>query len=379
MVSNKFMRLTRASLFPLITILLVMLGNGFLTTFLSVRLDALGVADELIGIVQGSYYAGMLVGAALGQRLIHRLGHRRIDLLAVASLILAALLQMLWLNWVSWAALRLVQGLATGLIYLVAESWLLAAHPANQKGRALGGYAIALYGGQTLSQPILSLLNWESGQPFLISALITSSALISSAFNRPNGSTPLVELHHPLKLIRRSPLGSLTGLISGIILAALYAFAPIYAQETGLSPPFTMMLLILGGVVAQWPLGKLGDIGHRRQLLLGLAVATTLLSLTYWLIPMPPGLRLALAPLLGAASFSLYPIGLTYLSDHLTVGQLVSGAALLNLLYGIGAVAGPLCASIFIEPPQVAGLFLFTALCATLLSLCSLLRRHPAP
>jgi MFS family permease len=356
---------------PLLTILLLMLGSGFITTFLSIRMELLGHSDTVIGLVQGAYYGGMLAGAFVADRILRLLGHRWTDVGAVGLLILSLLLHIFSTNPVYWAVLRATQGFCIGVTYVVVESWILGPQDGMGRGRLLGWYTAAIYGGQTLSQPILSLLDWESAQPFLVAGLLCSLALIPGWVGRRTGPV-YDEPHRFLHLYRRAPWGALTGFVSGLILASLYTFAPIYAEDTGISPPTFMAILILGGVLAQWPVGHLGDTISRRYLLIGLALTGALLALPLWLFPHGFALRLLLAFLLGAATFTLYPASLMYFADHLTHQQLVKGAALLNLLYGLGAAVGPVTASTITGPLPSTSLFLFIAFWTALIGILGL-------
>jgi MFS family permease len=367
------MLLTRTSLAPLLSMLLLEVSCGFLTTFLSLRLAAAGYPDPTIGVVQGAHYVGILLGALIAQKIIQMVGHLRANVLAACLVAVSVLVMSLWIHPLNWGILRALQGLGIGTIFVVVESWLLARHDNQQRGRILGLYAIAMYAGQSLSQPILSVLDWMTVQPFIVSATLCAISLVPILVIRSGATELEIKPHAPLRFLRAAPFGTLAGLVEGIVLGALYAFCPIWADEVGLSPPWTMATLIAGAVVAQWPLGRLADFVDRKWLLWAIALFTVILGTILWLVPAPGWIRLVLIFLLGTSSFSLYPIGLIHLADHVTAVHLAGAAALLNLVYGVGAIIGPSLAPAFLTPFGNATLFPYISAWCLLLLLFGLI------
>ncbi len=61
----------------LLAIFMIMAGSGFLTTLISLRLEAAGAAPILIGLVATAYFAGLTVGSILAFAVVARVGHIR--------------------------------------------------------------------------------------------------------------------------------------------------------------------------------------------------------------------------------------------------------------------------------------------------------------
>src|SRR3990172_7617262 len=103
--------LLKLVVFLLISLVVLILGNGFFTTFVSVRLDLLGTGTEMIGLITASYYAGILLASFLAPSWIKRYNHLRtwITLCAVNSVLI--LLHALWIDSLFWLFLRFVSGL----------------------------------------------------------------------------------------------------------------------------------------------------------------------------------------------------------------------------------------------------------------------------
>lgn len=77
--------------------------------------------------------------------------------------------------------------------------------------------------------------------------------------------------------------------------------------------------------------------------------------------------------LFGGFSFVLYPLSLAFASEKVANHQIVAVAGGLNLVYGIGAVVGPLLAPLFMVWLGSCGLFYFIAMICLALGLVGLL------
>jgi len=89
----------------------LMLGAGLQSTLLGLRATLDGFPTLVTGIVMSCYYIGYVFGTLVAPPLLRQLGHIRVfaALAAVASV--AVLVQGLFVNPWSWAAMRLVSGL----------------------------------------------------------------------------------------------------------------------------------------------------------------------------------------------------------------------------------------------------------------------------
>lgn len=73
------------------TTLLLLLGSGLLTTYVSLRLASIHVSSALIGAIIAANYIGLVIGGKVGHFLIARVGHIR-AYVACAGIITAAVL-----------------------------------------------------------------------------------------------------------------------------------------------------------------------------------------------------------------------------------------------------------------------------------------------
>lgn len=136
-------QLLAMALAPLLGLFILGIGNGFLATLITVRLDAAGESATVIGIVSSAYFIGLALGAMFNDRLLLRIGHIRAYGSFASLVAVTVLLQGLFFDPWAWFALRLVGGWATVGVYLVIESWLLTAGDQKVRGRLLALYMIS--------------------------------------------------------------------------------------------------------------------------------------------------------------------------------------------------------------------------------------------
>ncbi len=108
----------------------------------------------------------------------------------------------------------------------------------------------------------------------------------------------------------------------GLINAAFSSMGPVYAQDSldGADAVATVMTVtILSGFVLQVPIGRLSDRFDRRQVILGLNIVMTVVSLllaafgalSLWVL-------FPLLALFGGLSATLYPLCLSHANDFMT-------------------------------------------------------------
>jgi len=106
------------------TTLLMLLGSGLLTTYVSLRLAQEQVSGSLIGGIIAANYIGLVIGGKVGHNLIARVGHIR-AYVSCAGIITASVLGHGLTEWLpAWIGLRLIIGLCMMCQYMVLESWL---------------------------------------------------------------------------------------------------------------------------------------------------------------------------------------------------------------------------------------------------------------
>ncbi|WP_144637411.1 MFS transporter [Bordetella genomosp. 13] len=348
---------------PLLGLFIVCIGNGFISSLTTLRLDAAGVSATVIGMVSASYFIGLSLGAVFNDRLIVRIGHIRAYSSFASLIAVTVLLQGLYLDATAWFILRLVCGWAIVGVYLVVESWLLLAGDQKLRGRLLAVYMIVLYGSGMLGQLKLGTIDgWGDTAPFMVAGMLASLSVMPMVII-PRVS-PLVERVEPLSprhLLRTSPTGVVGCFGSGIAIAAVYTLLPLYLQRIGMSVEQVGQMMastILGAMVLQYPVGRWSDHRDRRTVLIALGAFCLALSVAILALPPSPTLLLVLLFLLGGGIFAVYPVAVSHAADRAPAEELVRMIQGLLLINSIGSALSPLAISWIMEQVGASGLFL---------------------
>ena len=128
-------------------------------------------------------------------------------------------------------------------------------------------------------------------------------------------------------------------------------------------PPLTSFVrlvaaAVLGGALAQFPVGWLADRFDRRRVLIGVSAAAAGVSVTITLLGgSSETVIFAGSFAFGLVAFPIFSISSAHANDFAPPDQAVELAAGLMFLYGIGAIASPFVSSLLIAGFGPAGLF----------------------
>ncbi|PWW08164.1 MFS transporter [Mangrovibacter plantisponsor] len=368
-----------------VTTLLMLLGSGLLTTYVSLRLAHEQVSGTLIGAIIAANYVGLVVGGKVGHNLIARVGHIR-AYVACAGIITASVIGHGLTNFIPlWIFLRLIIGLCMMCQYMVLESWLNDQAESSQRGVIFGLYMVATYLGLSGGQVILATQTGFGISTLLIVALCFALCLVPIALTTRTNAKAMSPA--PMELgyfVRTIPKLLATTLVSGMAIGAFYGLAPVFASEKGFTTEQTgmfMSLTIFAGLVSQFPLSWLSDRFDRQRLLF-------IIALLYAIFALVPGVLLSLPYqfLLGVAfavsmmQFSLYPLQVALANDQVMPERRVSLTACLLMAFGIGASIGPLIVGAVMQPLGSNMLYIFFAVCAVVIALLNRpAKLHPVP
>lgn len=368
---------------PLLSLVFMISASGLFNTFVSLRLEIEKYSTEEIGIVTSALYIGILLGSLKMDRWIYKKGHvKAFVILALVSIVLT-LAQAAWVNSWYWAFIRVLCGICTAGVFIVIESWLLMMSPPNLRGFILSVYLAVFYVSLSSGQLLIDLSDPAGKTPFFIVAGLLTLSIFPISLKK--GCAPQVGEVTKLSMVqlfRISPHGFLGGVISGMLLAVVYGLGPVFASSVGMNFSeigLFMAVLIFGGFSLQWPFGRWADKTDRRKVLNIASFATTLLGLIIGSLNGTSfAFLLVLAWLFGGFSFTIYPISMAYACERVKENQIVSATGGFVLSYGMGAIAGPLLAPLFMNRLGPEGLFYFISFITLILGLVGLKRPAPA-
>jgi len=358
-----------ALFFPLYTTtLLMLLGSGLLTTYISLRLSAVHVSGAMIGAIIAANYIGLVIGGKVGHILIARVGHIR-AYVSCSGIITAAVLGHGLTDIIPiWVVLRLIIGLCMMVQYMVLESWLNDQAESSQRGVVFGFYMVASYLGMALGQVVLMLSSDLGVSTLIVIALCFALCLVPIALTTRTNVGHMSPAPMELKFfIGAIPKVLAITLLIGMVVGSFYGLAPIYTSQQSLSTQQTglfMALAIFAGLLAQFPLSWLSDRYNRNMLMrinaILLAVAALPLALlTHISFP----LLLGIGFIVSLMQFTLYPLVVALANDMIEPERRVSLSACLLMAFGVGACIGPLAVGALIEPLGGNILYAFFAIC----------------
>ena len=345
---------------------LLVLGNGLLGTLVGVRAGLEEMSGRTIGLIMSAYFVGYVIGSLTASRLVERVGHIR-AFAALASVVSAFSLGFaVFLSPSTWIALRLVYGACFAGLLIIAESWLNASAPRDQRGRILGVYMVVTYAAWGLSQ---QLLNAAPPGGFVLFSLVSVCLSISLVPVTLTGArVPGVVRASRLNLAQLfviSPLAVVGAFISGVCNSALFGMGPTFAQQVGFSDReigFFLGAPLFGALALQWPLGLISDWIDRRIVLLACAVCAAVLSLVLVDLAFSGVAILVASFFLGSALMPIYSLCVAHANDSVDAKSIVATASAMILVYGAGSTLGPLSASLLMREIGPFGLFVLMAL-----------------
>ena len=369
-----------------IGMIFLMISNGLLTTLLTLRGSGLGFSDSAIGLMQSGYPVGSLLGCLIAPRLIMRVGHIRV-FAALASIASgAALVHLVTFDPWSWSAMRLITGFCFSGLYIVSESWLNGSSSNESRGSILSIYFIVQTGGLTAGQLLLNLSSPEGVLLFIVVSILISFSLVPMLVSA--SATPPYEIPERISLpalFRLSPMGLTGSFLNGIAQTALYVAFALYGKAIGLSTGSIGVMLgfmTMGGMLFQFPLGKLSDLVDRRLVIVGAPGLSIPLCFILASLENPAdklGLLYLLVVLLGGLTLPIYSVCMAHMNDHLKPSQIVAASGTLVLILAAGMTIGPTLGGMAIEHYGPQGIFYLLSVTAALTVMTALFRWWNAP
>ncbi|MEQ3709483.1 MAG: MFS transporter [Tateyamaria sp.] len=354
------MLISFAALF--LSVILLQLSSGSLGPLDALSGFALGFSTQEIGILGSAHFFGFFIGCWWAPRLMGSVGHARAFAAFTASGAIALIAHMLILDPMAWAVMRIASGMCVAGCYTVIEAWLQAKVTNETRGRAMGVYRVVDMGASLTAQLVISVLEPASYVSYNILAIVCCAALLPLTLTKAKQpETPSSPRLRPRLAFERSPLAVFGVIVAALSSASFRMVGPIYGQEVGLSTAqiaWFLAAFVLGGALAQYPVGWLADKFDRRWILIWLSVAAmlscgiTVLGSEFGTVGI-----MATAALFGLTTFPIYSVAAAHAHDFADSSERVELSAALMFYFAVGAIAAPVTASALIDAYGPAALF----------------------
>ncbi|MEO0381459.1 MAG: MFS transporter [Pseudomonadota bacterium] len=371
------MLISFAALF--LSVILLQLSSGSLGPLDALSGFALGFSTQQIGILGSAHFLGFFIGCWWAPRLMGSVGHSRAFAAFTAAGAIALIAHMLIIDATAWAVMRIASGMCVAGCYTVIEAWLQSKVTNETRGRAMGVYRGVDMGASLTAQLVISVLEPASYVSYNILAIVCCAALLPLTLTTAKQpETPTSPRLRPRLAFARSPLAAVGVIVAALSSASFRMVGPIYGQEVGLSTSqiaWFLAAFVLGGALAQFPVGWLADKYDRRWVLIWLSAAAmlscgiTVLGTGFGTI----GIMLT-AGLFGLTTFPIYSVAAAHAHDFADSSERVELSAALMFYFALGAIAAPVTASALIDAFGPGALFAMISVGHGLLILFGLAR-----
>jgi MFS family permease len=335
---------------------------------IALDLTARGLGEAIVGANAAMHAVGVLIVAVILPRLVAAVGMRRLVVVALVTAALALLafptMPLVWL----WFPLRLVLGMASEILFVLSETWTNSLSTEETRARSMAAYTASLSVGFALGPLILSVAGTGGFAPYAIGAAVALASIlfvISPLAEEPVFEKP--EAGGVLRFMRLAPVAIAATVLNAAIETAGLSFLAIYAINLGWpegQATQLMSCMMIGAILLQLPIGWLGDKMNRTTLLVALAAMATAGALIWPFALQDEIVTYAVLFLWGGAFVGIYTIVLTIVGSRFKGTELVGIYAAMGLMWGVGALAGPLLAGAAMQTTTHGLAFFAAVACA---------------
>jgi MFS family permease len=356
-------------------------GVGPLDVLSGLQLD---FSRKEIGLLGSAHFFGFFIGCWWAPRMMGSVGHSRAFAAFTASGAIGLMAHMMVLDPYAWALMRVASGFCVAGCYTVIEAWLQAKVTNETRGRTMGVYRVVDSTGSLAAQMIVGVLSPASYVSYNLLAIGCCAALLPLTLTRvEQPATPDSPRLRPRLAVDRSPLAAAGVIVAAVSSASFRMVGPIYGQEVGLSAgqiAWFLATFVLGGALAQYPVGWLADKYDRRWVLIWLSVAAIFSAMiTVAVAGFGTVSVMGAALLFGLTTFPIYSVAAAHAHDFASSDERVELSAALMFFFAVGAIFAPYLASVLIDSYGPPALFMMISVAHLVLVVFGLTRMRARP
>ena len=344
------------------------------------------------GTMMSGYFVGYFIGANVVPHLVGKVGHIRVFAAFASMASLSILIHAVFVDPVVWTLARFLTGFSIIGIFIVVESWLNDRANNRTRGKVLSLYMFITFIGLGIGNLLLNFSSPEKYEPFILISLLLSIALIPILLTkrkppkfRKIGSIKIKDLY------KISPFGSVAMFCSGFIHSTVFTLAAVYAASmnfTIFEISLFLFLITISGALFQWPIGYYSDRYDRRLMIIGctfvgaffcfLSIIVSGNSLQNMYLATGIGMDKLMfyvcVTLYAGMALPLFTLNLAYVNDFIPKEKFVAAGGGLQIIFGLGAMGGPILCSIFMTQFGANGFFIYLFIFHIIIGLFGLYR-----
>ena len=353
----------------------LMIAHGFQGNLLGVR----SVIEEFnfiaTGAIMSGYFIGYFVGANTIPTMVSKVGHIRVFAAFASMASLSILIHAVFVNPIVWTLGRFLTGYSIVAIFIVMESWLNDRATNRTRGQLLSIYMFLTFTSLAVGPLLLNFSSPDKYEPFILVSLLLSLALVPILLTKRKA--PKFKKLGYLKikdLYKISPLGSISMLCNGFIHSALFTLLAVYAalmNFTIFEISLLIFLIVFAGGLFQLPIGYFSDRTDRRIVIIfctffssvfaALLIIASGMSLENMYLATSVGVDKIMfftyAVLYGGMALPIFSLTLAYVNDYIPKEKFVAAGAGMQLIFGVGAMIGPVFCTILMTKFGTNGFF----------------------
>ena len=380
---------------------MIIISHGFQGNLLGIRAVLEDFNYIATGTMMSGYFIGYFVGANMVPNLVSKVGHIRVFAAFASMASLSALVHAVFVDPYVWTISRFLTGFSMIGIFIIVESWLNDRATNKTRGKVLSLYMLVTYLGMSMGNLLLNVSSPKNYEPFIMISLLFSIALVPILLTKRKPPTFKKTSSIKIKeLFKISPFGSFSTFCSGFIFSAMLTMLSVYAVTMNLSVFEISVLLVgvtLAGALFQWPIGSLSDNYDRRLVIIGcclFASIFTILSIFYSglsfnnllaeemlrfnYFSIGTGMNktklFIFIILLAGMILPLFSLNLALVNDYIPKEKFVAAGGGLNIIFGLGAIGGPIICSVLMSFLGPNGFFIHLLFFLLIISLFGVFR-----
>jgi len=375
----------------------LMIAHGFQGNLLGVR----SVIEEFnflaTGAMMSGYFVGYFVGANSIPKIVGKVGHIRVFAAFASMASLSILIHAIFVNPVVWTCGRFITGLSIVSIFIVMESWLNDRANNRTRGQLLSIYMFITLIGISLGTLLLNFSSPDKYEPFILISLLLSLALIPILLTKRKAPKFKKLGYIDIKgLVKISPLASTSMLCTGFIHSALFSLGAVYAASmnfTIFEISLLLFLVTVSGGIFQWPIGYYSDKTDRRKIIIFCTFAASIFCILSILASGTTLENMYLATSVGVdkvmffiyvtlyagMAIPMFTLNLAYVNDYIQKEKFVAAGSGMQIIFGIGAMTGPIVCSLLMNKFGTNGFFIHLLFFHLIIGLFGLYRISKRP